>query len=118
MIPLEIPQKGKEPFILSDIDEQYRADSTLEKMSKLKPIYGCKAVTAGDAPGLNDSATAIIVMTRGKAQQLGLKPIYHSGHDFHCDSSEPDAGRAWFWYQEGTRYGQDEVRSDRCDRDQ
>jgi acetyl-CoA C-acetyltransferase len=74
MIPIEIPQKGKEPFIL-DIDEQYRADSTLEKMSKLKPIYGCKAVTAGNAPGLNDGATAIIVMTRGKAQQLGLKPI-------------------------------------------
>jgi acetyl-CoA C-acetyltransferase len=74
MIPIEIPQKGKDPFIL-DIDEQYRADATVEKMSKLKPIYGCKAVTAGNAPGLNDGATAIIVMTRGKAQQLGLKPI-------------------------------------------
>lgn len=74
MIPIEIPQKGKDPFIL-DIDEQYRADATVEKMSKLKPIYGCKAVTAGNAPGLNDGATAIIVMTRGKAQQMGLKPI-------------------------------------------
>jgi acetyl-CoA C-acetyltransferase len=74
MIPIEIPQKGKEPILLN-IDEQYRADSTLEKISKLKPIYGCKAVTAGNAPGLNDGATAIIVMTRGKAQQLGVKPI-------------------------------------------
>jgi acetyl-CoA C-acetyltransferase len=74
MIPIEIPQKGKDPVIL-DIDEQYRADATVEKMSKLKPIYGCKAVTAGNAPGLNDGATAIIVMTRGKAQQMGLKPI-------------------------------------------
>ena len=74
MIPIEIPQKGKDPIIL-DIDEQYRADATVEKMSKLKPIYGCKAVTAGNAPGLNDGATAIIVMTRGKAQQLGLQPI-------------------------------------------
>ena len=74
MIPIEIPQKGKDPFVL-DIDEQYRADATVEKMSKLKPIYGCKAVTAGNAPGLNDGATAIIVMTRGKAQQMGLKPI-------------------------------------------
>ena len=74
IIPLEIPQKGKEPFVL-DIDEQYRADSTLEKMSKLKPIYGCKAVTAGNAPGLNDGATAIIVMTRKKAEASGLKPI-------------------------------------------
>jgi acetyl-CoA C-acetyltransferase len=74
MIRLEIPQKGKDPVIL-DIDEQYRADTTIEKMSKLKPIYGCKAVTAGNAPGLNDGATAIIVMTRGKAEQLGLRPI-------------------------------------------
>jgi len=74
IIPLEIPQKGKEPLIL-DIDEQYREDTTLEKLSKLKPIYGCKAVTAGNAPGLNDGATAIILMTRKKANDLGLKPI-------------------------------------------
>jgi acetyl-CoA C-acetyltransferase len=74
IIPLEIPQKGKEPLILN-IDEQYREDTTLEKLSKLKPIYGCKAVTAGNAPGLNDGATAIIVMTRKKANELGLKPI-------------------------------------------
>jgi len=73
MIPLEIPQ-AKGATIL-EIDEQYRADSTLEKMSKLKPIYGCKAVTAGNAPGLNDGATAIIIMTRKKADQMGLKPI-------------------------------------------
>ena len=74
IIPLEIPQKGKEPFLL-DIDEQYRSDTSLEKLSKLKPIYGCKAVTAGNAPGLNDGATAIIVMTRKKANDLGLKSI-------------------------------------------
>jgi len=74
MIRLEIPRKGKDPLIL-EIDEQYRADTTIEKMSKLKPIYGCKAVTAGNAPGLNDGATALIVMTRAKAQQLGLEPI-------------------------------------------
>jgi acetyl-CoA C-acetyltransferase len=74
MIPLEIPQKGKEPFVL-DIDEQYREDTTLEKLSKLKPIYGCKAVTAGNAPGLNDGATAILLMTRRKAEKLHLEPI-------------------------------------------
>jgi acetyl-CoA C-acetyltransferase len=74
MIPMEIPQKGKEPFVL-DIDEQYREESTLEKLSKLKPIYGCKAVTAGNAPGLNDGATAILLMTRRKAEELHLEPI-------------------------------------------
>ena len=74
IIPLEIPQKGKEPLVL-DIDEQYREDTTLEKLSKLKPIYGCQAVTAGNAPGLNDGATAILFMTRKKAEELHLKPI-------------------------------------------
>ena len=74
IIPLEIPQKGKESFIFN-IDEQYREDTTLEKLSKLKPIYGCKAVTAGNAPGLNDGATAILLMTREKAAELHLETI-------------------------------------------
>jgi len=74
MIPLEIAQKGKEPFVL-DIDEQYRGDTTLEKLSKLKPIYGCKAITAGNAPGLNDGAAAILFMKRKKAEELYLEPI-------------------------------------------
>ena len=74
IIPLEIPQKSKEPLVL-DIDEQYREDATLEKLSKLKPIYGCKAVTAGNAPGLNDGATAILFMRREKAEELHLEPI-------------------------------------------
>ena len=74
MIPMEIPLRGKEPFIL-DIDEQYREDTTLERLSKLKPIYGCKAVTAGNAPGLNDGATAILLMNRRRADELHLKPI-------------------------------------------
>jgi len=74
MIPLEIPQKGKESFVLK-IDEQYREDTTLEKLSKLKPIYGCKAVTAGNAPGLNDGAAAILIMSGEKAKKLHLEPI-------------------------------------------
>ncbi len=74
MISLEIPQKGKESFILN-IDEQYREDTTLEKLSKLKPIYGCKAVTAGNAPGLNDGAAAILIMSGEKAKELNLQPI-------------------------------------------
>jgi len=74
MIPLEIPQKGKESFILN-IDEQYREDATSEKLSKLKPIYGCQAVTAGNAPGLNDGAAAILIMSGEKAEKLNLEPI-------------------------------------------
>ncbi len=74
MIPLEIPQKGKESFILK-IDEQYREDTTFEKLSKLRPIYGCKAVTAGNAPGLNDGGAAILIMSGEKAKKLNLEPI-------------------------------------------
>jgi len=72
IMPLPIPQPKAEPKIL-DIDEQYRADSSLERLSKLQTVYGTRAITAGNAPGLNDGATAILVMSRGKAQELGLE---------------------------------------------
>ena len=74
MMTLEIPQKRGEPIIL-DIDEQYRKGTTMEKLGRLPGIYGCKGVTAGNAPGLNDGATAILFMTRSKADELGLKPL-------------------------------------------
>lgn len=58
-----------------DIDEQYRSNTTMEKLAKLPGIYGCKGITAGNAPGLNDGATAILFMTRSKAEELGLEPL-------------------------------------------
>ena len=74
MMVLEIPQKKADPITL-DIDEQYRANSSIEKLAKLPGIYGCEGVTAGNAPGLNDGATAILFMTRAKAEELGLEPL-------------------------------------------
>ncbi|MDO8567948.1 MAG: thiolase family protein [Dehalococcoidales bacterium] len=74
MMPLPIPQDKGEAKVL-DIDEQYRPDSSLEKLSRLKTVYGTKAITAGNAPGMNDGATAILVMRRSKAEALGLKPL-------------------------------------------
>lgn len=74
MLPLTIPQGKKEPVVLN-IDEQYRRDISLESLAKLSGIYGCKGVTAGNAPGLNDGATAILFMTRQRAQALGLEPL-------------------------------------------
>jgi acetyl-CoA C-acetyltransferase len=74
MMTLEIPQRKGDPITL-DIDEQYRRDASPEKLAKLPGIYGCKGVTAGNAPGLNDGATAILFMTRGKAEELGLEPL-------------------------------------------
>lgn len=80
MVPLAIPvkaAKGKDssPKIL-DIDEQYRADITVEGLAKLKPIFGNPTCTAGNAPGMNDGATAQIIMKREKAEKLGLNIIY------------------------------------------
>jgi len=74
ILPLEITLKGQKPFTL-EVDEQYRPDTSLEALGKLKTIYGTRAITAGNAPGLNDGATAILFMTRAKADELGLKPL-------------------------------------------
>ena len=74
IMTLHIPRRKGDPVTL-DRDEQYRPDASLEKLAKLPGIYGCKAVTAGNAPGLNDGAGAILFMTRSKADELGLKPL-------------------------------------------
>jgi acetyl-CoA C-acetyltransferase len=74
MMPLPIPQPKGDPKVL-DIDEQYRPGTTMEGLAKLKPIYNTRMITAGNAPGLNDGATAILLMTRQKAKELGLKVL-------------------------------------------
>jgi len=74
IIPMTIPQPKAEPKVL-DIDEQYRPTSTAEALSKLKTVYGTRAITAGNAPGLNDGATAMLVMNREKANELGLEVL-------------------------------------------
>jgi acetyl-CoA C-acetyltransferase len=74
MIPMNFPQPKGDPKVL-EIDEQYRPGTTVEGLAKLKPIYNTKMITAGNAPGLNDGATAILLMTRKKAQSLGLKVL-------------------------------------------
>ena len=71
MMPVSIPQKKGDPISL-EIDEQYRADISLEKLAKLPTIYGSPTCTAGNAPGLNDGATGVMIMSREKAQALGL----------------------------------------------
>jgi len=74
ILPLEITLKKQTPFTL-DIDEQYRPNSSMDSLRKLKPVYGTRGITAGNAPGLNDGATAILFMTRVKADELNLEPL-------------------------------------------
>jgi acetyl-CoA C-acetyltransferase len=70
---LEIPQK-KAPIVL-ERDESPRENMTLDKLAALKTVYGSPTVTAGNAPGLNSGASAIVLMSRKKADALGMKPL-------------------------------------------
>ncbi|HOO38314.1 MAG TPA: thiolase family protein [Deltaproteobacteria bacterium] len=74
LVPVEIPRRKGDPLIF-DKDEFPRPDTTLEVLSKLKTIYGSPTVTAGNAPGLDAGATAVIIMRRSKAEAMGVKPL-------------------------------------------
>ncbi len=70
---VEVP--GKKPFVV-DTDEGPRGDTTLEALAKLKPVFTKDgSVTAGNAPGVNDGAAAVMVTSEEKAAKLGLKPL-------------------------------------------
>ncbi|MEH7392277.1 acetyl-CoA C-acyltransferase [Bacillus sp. JJ1474] len=66
-------RKGNE--IIVNTDEHPRPDSTLEKLGKLRPLFEGGTVTAGNASGVNDGASALLLMSAEKAKELGLKPL-------------------------------------------
>ncbi|MBM3268492.1 MAG: acetyl-CoA C-acyltransferase [Candidatus Sericytochromatia bacterium] len=74
--PVLIPQGKKDPVLVAR-DESIRADTTKEGLAKLKPVFGGKEglITAGNAPGINDGACALVLMSESKARQLGLEPL-------------------------------------------
>ncbi len=72
--PVEISSSGR-PKAIMHRDESPRTDTTIEKLQALPTVYGSKTVTAGNAPGLNDGASALILMSREKQKDLGLKPL-------------------------------------------
>ena len=74
LMSIEVPQPKGGP-ILFDRDEQPRKDSSLEKLARLNTVYGSPTVTAGNAPGMNSGASAIMIMSRKKAEEKGLKPL-------------------------------------------
>jgi len=75
ILPVTIPQRKREPIVF-DKDESIREDTTLESLSKLKPAFKKDGtVTAGNAPGVNDGAAAVVVMADTVATQLNLTPI-------------------------------------------
>ena len=75
ILPIEIPQKKGEPVVVKH-DESPREDSTLEALGKLRPAFKKDGtVTAGNAPGTNDGAAALVVTTERTAARLGRTPM-------------------------------------------
>jgi acetyl-CoA C-acetyltransferase len=75
IVPIEIPQKKGSPIIF-DRDEPVREDTSIESLGKLKPAFKeGGTVTAGNSPGVNDGASAVVVTSRERAQALGVEPL-------------------------------------------
>lgn len=73
IVPVVIPQKKGDPVVI-DTDEYPRHGSTVDKMAKLKPAFKKDGtVTAGNASGINDGAAALVIMSKEKADELGIK---------------------------------------------
>ena len=75
ILPVEVPQKKGDPVVIK-YDESPREDTSMEVLAKLKPAFKKDGtVTAGNAPGTNDGAAAVIVTSERNAQRLGKQPM-------------------------------------------
>src|SRR5215211_1150757 len=76
ILPVEIPQK-KGAAVVFDTDEPVREDTSLEALGKLRPAFKKEggSVTAGNAPGVNDGASALVVTSLERARSLGIEPM-------------------------------------------
>lgn len=74
IVPVEVP--GRKGSTIFDTDQQPRADTSMEALAKLRPAFKKEGmVTAGNSSGINDGGAAVVVMSRRKAGELGLKPL-------------------------------------------
>lgn len=75
IVPVEIPQRKGDPIIV-DTDEHPRHGATIDKLGKLRPAFKKDGtVTAGSASGINDGSAMLVVMSKEKAEELGVKPL-------------------------------------------
>ncbi len=76
IVPIEIPQRKGDP-VNFDHDETIRDDTSVDSLSKLRPAFKKDGgtVTAGNAPGVNDGASAIVVTSAAKAKELNIEPL-------------------------------------------
>ena len=84
IVPVTIKERNGE--VVVDSDDGIRSETTVEQLAKLKPVFKPEGtITAGNAPGLNDGASALLLMSETKVKELNLKPVaeiigYSSGH--------------------------------------
>ncbi|NJP92135.1 acetyl-CoA C-acetyltransferase [Nonomuraea sp. FMUSA5-5] len=89
IVPVEIPQRRGEPLIVKE-DEGVRGDTTVETLAKLRPAFAADGtITAGSASQISDGACAVVVMSKTKAEQLGLPWLAEIGR--HGNVAGPDA---------------------------
>ncbi|MFC4015520.1 acetyl-CoA C-acetyltransferase [Nonomuraea purpurea] len=89
IVPVEIPQRRGEPLIVKD-DEGVRGDTTAETLAKLRPAFAADGtITAGSASQISDGACAVVVMSKAKAEELGLAWLAEIGR--HGNVAGPDA---------------------------
>jgi acetyl-CoA acetyltransferase family protein len=75
IVPVSIPQRKGDPVVV-DTDEHPRADTTTDKLARLKPAFReGGSVTAGNASGINDGASAILLTSKRAAEEMGFKPM-------------------------------------------
>ncbi|MFC2031355.1 acetyl-CoA C-acetyltransferase [Chloroflexota bacterium] len=75
IVPVEVGQRKGPPLVI-DTDESPRRDTSLEALAKLRPPFQKDGiVTAGNSPGITDGAAAVVVMSRLRAEELGIKPL-------------------------------------------
>ncbi|MFI7194459.1 acetyl-CoA C-acetyltransferase [Nocardia nova] len=79
VVPVSVPQRKGDPIVVSE-DEGVRADTTAESLGKLRPAFAKDGtITAGSASQISDGAAAVVVMSKAKAQELGLSWIAEIG---------------------------------------
>ncbi len=75
LVPVVVPQRRGEPVVV-DRDEHPRADTSAEALAKLRPAFReGGSVTAGNSSGINDGASALVLVEAGRARELGLRPM-------------------------------------------
>jgi acetyl-CoA C-acetyltransferase len=77
IVPIQVPQRGNKPPIIFKKDETFRPRLTMDQLARLSPAFVPKIgkVTAGNASGVNDGSSAMIIMSADKAKELGIQPI-------------------------------------------